>query len=200
MRDVVWGFGINVMQSIYLSHVSCFTRKWLATRDKMHAATYLTSIPFIEEAVTTEEAEEVNEMSFKSETLMRDTAAAVHRATTNLSPAVRAAALQSAEAMARECPLLVLQTWLDQFARVNGGTSPQDYVAANRVNLLNSLSAIVDCVVDQLDDTHPGQKSAIERIVSLATEEMTRHGDIIPTIQVGLGRHEMSMSKIATYN
>ena len=64
--------------------------------------------------MTTEEAEEVNEMSFKSEALMRDTAAAVHRATTSPSPAVRAAALQSAEAMARECPLLVLQTWLDQ--------------------------------------------------------------------------------------
>ena len=149
--------------------------------------------PSTEEAVTTEEAEEVHEMSFKSEALMRDTAAAVHRATTNLSPTVRAAALQSAEAMARECPLLVLQTWLDQFARVNGGTSPQDYVAANRVNLLNSLSAIVDCVVDQLDDTHPGQKSAIERIVSLAAEEMTRHSDIIPTVQVELGRHEMSI-------
>ena len=51
------------------------------------------------------------------------------------------------------------------------------------MNLLNSLSVIVDCVVDQLDDTHPGQKSAIERIVSLAAEEMTRHADVIPTIQ-----------------
>ena len=124
-------------------------------------------------------------MSFKSEALMRDTAAAVHRATTSPSPAVRAAALQSAEVMARECPLLVLQTWLDQFARVNGGTSPQDYAATHRVNLLNSLSAVVDCVVEQLDDTHPGQKSAIERIVSLAVEEMTRHADVIPSIQVG---------------
>ena len=74
---------------------------------------------------------------------------------------------------------------LPQFARVNGGTSPQDYAAAHRVNLLNSLSAVVDCVVEQLDDTHPGQKSAIERIVSLAVEEMTRHADVIPSIQVG---------------
>ena len=49
---------------------------------------------------------------------------------------MRAAALQSAEAMARECPLLLLQTWLDQFARTNGGTSPQDYVAANRQGFL----------------------------------------------------------------
>ena len=73
---------------------------------------------------------------------------------------------------------------LPQFARVNGGTSPQDYAAAHRVNLLNSLSAIVDWVVERLDDTHPGQKSAIERIVSLAVEEMTRHADVIPTIQV----------------
>ena len=73
---------------------------------------------------------------------------------------------------------------LPQFARVNGGTSPQDYAAAHRVNLLNSLSAVVDCVVERLDDTHPGQKSAIERIVSLAVEEMTRHADVIPTIQV----------------
>ena len=55
--------------------------------------------------------------------------------------------------------------------------------ASARVNLLNSLSVIVDCVVDQLDDTHAGQKSAIERIVSLAAEEMTRHSDVIPTIQ-----------------
>ena len=164
--------------------ISCYNLKLPVS--KVACSELPDTAPSAEEAVTTEEAEEVNEMSFKSETLMRETAAAVHRATTNLSPTVRAAALQSAEAMARECPLLVLQTWLDQFARVNGGTSPQDYVAANRVNLLNSLSAIVDCVVDRLDDTHPGQKSAIERIVSLAAEEMTRHGDIIPTIQVGL--------------
>ena len=33
----------------------------------------------VEEAVTTEEAEEVDEMTFKAEALMRDTAAAVHR-------------------------------------------------------------------------------------------------------------------------
>ena len=179
----------------------CFTvlykvriKRWML--QKFLAVTLPNIASFAEEAVTTEEAEEVNEMSFKSETLMRDTAAAVHRATTSVSPTVRAAALQSAETMARESPLLVLQTWLDQFARVNGGTSPQDYVAANRVNLLNSLSAIVDCVVDQLDDTHPGQKSAIERIVSLAAEEMTRHADIIPVIQVG---HPVTVSPFLQY-
>ena len=40
--------------------------------------------------------------------------------------------------------LLVLQTWLEQFARTNGGISPSEYCAPDRVRLLQSLMTITD--------------------------------------------------------
>ncbi len=133
--------------------------------------------------VSTEEAEEVDEMTFRAETMLRETVSAVHRATASPSGAVRAAALSSVEAMARECPLVVLQTWLDQFARTNGGVSPTEYVANDRVHLLTSLARIAEVLLPQLDDTQPGQKACIERIIALSAVEMTRQPDVIPNVQ-----------------
>jgi hypothetical protein len=136
-----------------------------------------------EEEITTEEAEEVDEMSFKAESLLRETITSVHRATTSPNASVRLAALQSLETMTPECPLLVLQTWLDQFARTNGGSAPADYVASDRVHFLSALAKIVEAVIDLLDYSHPGQRACVDRIVSLATEEMTRQPDVIPNVQ-----------------
>ena len=40
--------------------------------------------------------------------------------------------------------LLVVQTWLEQFARTNGGISPTEYCAPDRGKLLQSLMTITD--------------------------------------------------------
>lgn len=47
------------------------------------------------------------------------------------------------ETMAAADPLTVVQTWLDQFARTNGGSAPAEYAATERVFLLQSLERIV---------------------------------------------------------
>ena len=35
-----------------------------------------------------------------------------------------------------------LQTWLDQFARTNGGSSPSEYAGVDRVRLLHTLKVL----------------------------------------------------------
>ncbi len=74
---------------------------------------------------------------------LRDLASAVHRSSMHGDWAIRRAAVASLESMASAAPLAVVQTWLDQFARVNGGGAPAEYAAAERVHLLRSLEKIV---------------------------------------------------------
>ena len=50
--------------------------------------------------------------------------------------------------------LVVLQTWLEQFARTNGGSSPSEYCAPDRVRLLQSLMTITDHMTHQTNSTH----------------------------------------------
>ena len=61
--------------------------------------------------------------------------------------------------------LIVLQTWLEQFARTNGGSSPTEYCAPDRVRLLQSLMTITDHMSHQTNSN--AFRAAISRAVSL---------------------------------
>ena len=61
--------------------------------------------------------------------------------------------------------LVVLQTWLEQFARTNGGSSPSEYCAPDRVRLLQSLMTITDHMTHQTNSN--AFRAAISRAVSL---------------------------------
>ena len=69
--------------------------------------------------------------------------------------------------------LVVLQTWLEQFARTNGGSSTAEYCAPDRVRLLQSLMTLTDNM-SNFEHSSNAFRAAIARTVSLATEEMTR--------------------------
>lgn len=78
--------------------------------------------------------------------------------------------------------LIVLQTWLEQFTRTNGGGSPSEYCAHDRVRLLQSLMTITDNMF-KIQDSN-AFRAAVSRAVTLATEEMTRQSDIIDQVQL----------------
>ena len=80
---------------------------------------------------------------------MRDTVTAIHRAAIQPDAKARAAAVKSLVTVTAGNPHLVLQTWLDQFARTNGGSSPAEYSAADRVFLLQSLEEIIRTVINK---------------------------------------------------
>jgi hypothetical protein len=80
--------------------------------------------------------------------------------------------------------LLVIQTWLEQFARTNGGSSPTEYSAPDRVRLLQSLMTVTDNMSATNENNSNAFRAAICRAVSLATEEMTRQLEIVEDIQM----------------
>eukprot|EP00094_Tigriopus_californicus_P000040 TCALIF_00040-PA protein Name:"Similar to CDC45 Cell division control protein 45 homolog (Homo sapiens)" AED:0.07 eAED:0.08 QI:0/0.16/0/0.85/1/1/7/0/2542 len=134
------------------------------------------------------------------EKIMRDTINAIHKASTNGDERTRDPAVQSLKVIAIDQSLLVLQTWLDQFARTNGGSSPSEYAAAERVYLLQSLEQIVGHLVAQKValDEDLAHRACVGRIIALTTEEMTRQSEVIPDVQkpcsnvlVKLGEHYM---------
>ncbi len=57
--------------------------------------------------------------------------------------AVSLSARESLSSMASEVPLTVAQMWLERFSRVNGGASPAEYAARERVVLLRILERII---------------------------------------------------------
>ena len=61
--------------------------------------------------------------------------------------------------------LIVLQTWLEQFARTNGGSSQAEYCAPDRVRLLQSLMTITDHMTHHTNSN--AFRAAISRAVSL---------------------------------
>ena len=69
--------------------------------------------------------------------------ASVHRSSMHGDWSIRRAAVASLESMAAAAPAPVLRTWLDQFARVNGGGAPAEYAASERIFLLRSLEKII---------------------------------------------------------
>lgn len=134
------------------------------------------------------------------EKIMRDTINAIHKASTNVDERTRDPAVQSLKVISTSQSLLVLQTWLDQFARTNGGSSPSEYAAAERVHLLQSLEQIVAHLVAQKIalDEDLAHRACVGRIIALTTEEMTRQLEVIPDVQkpcsnvlVKLGEHYM---------
>ncbi len=120
-------------------------------------------------------------------TAMRDTVLTVHRACMHRDFTIRDAAVKSLEEIAGFSPLTVLQTWLDQFARTNGGGSPAEYSARERIYLLQSLERIIAKMrwgdVETEEDFNIAGKACVGRVIALATEEMTKHSDVVPDVQ-----------------
>ena len=89
---------------------------------------------------------------------------------------IRQASLNSlVEVVKQECdrpndinlPLVVLQTWLEQFARINSGSCQNEYCAPDRVHLLTSLMTITDYMA-----TSPNSnafRAAVSRAVTLGS-------------------------------
>lgn len=146
------------------------------------------------------EPEVLEEFEFGSEALementyARDAIAALTRATyASDSPEVRSASLASLvdivesdktsndEKRTHRNSLLVLQTWLDRFSRMNCGTSTTEYASESRTRLLNSLETILQRIY--VSDTSQSFHAALGRVITMAVEEMTRHFDLVPEIQ-----------------
>ena len=77
--------------------------------------------------------------------------------------------------------LLFLQSWLEQFSRTNGGASLSDYSSEYRVRLLQTLQSVVEAMF--ISDHSSSFKAAICRVIVLSAEEMSRHFDVIPSVQ-----------------
>ena len=109
---------------------------------------------------------------------------------------IRIASINSLVEMVKEdsnLSLLVLQCWLDQFARTNFDTPDQ-------ILLLESLMTLTD---NMPDITSQSFKLAVGRAVNLAIEEMTRNYDILENIQlpcskilVRLGSRNSNLPKV----
>lgn len=82
---------------------------------------------------------------------LRDTIMSLHRASMNRDENVRMASLNSLVEMAADADLglIVVQTWLEQFARVNGGNV--EYCGDDRVRLLRSMMTIADNLMSNED-------------------------------------------------
>ncbi len=115
-----------------------------------------------------------------SSSALRELVSAGVRRAKHRDHVIRENATRSLEEAAAADPQLVVQTWLDQFARVNGGGSPAEYAAAERVWLLSCLERVA--AVAKLDDTPQG-RAWTGRLISLAADEMARQRDVIPDIQ-----------------
>ena len=113
--------------------------------------------------------------------LHREVVSSLHKGSMNRNQIIRTAATDSLVAIASESPLLVLQTWLDQFARTNGGSSPTEYAAPDRVHLLNCLEVLIGSAL--LEGADPTQRACLGRIIAMATEEMTRQPDVLHEVQ-----------------
>jgi len=128
-------------------------------------------------------------MTASSDMSLRELACAAHRASTHGDSAIRTLAMSSLTSMVSDSPLLILQTWLDQFARTNGGSSPAEYAACERVYLLQALEKIVTAAGnasnDGSGDLNEGQagKACIGRVIAVTTEEIVKQPSIIPDVQ-----------------
>ena len=128
---------------------------------------------------------------------LRDTVMSLHRATMVSNEDVRSSSINSLVEMVKQdshLSLLVLQTWLDQFARTNFDTP-------DRILLLQSLMTLTDNMTDLEDST--SFRLAVGRAVNVAIEEMTRSYDILDTIQlpcskilVRFGSRNSNLSKV----
>jgi len=118
---------------------------------------------------------------------LRELARAMHRTSTHGDATIRASAATSLVTMAKASPLVVLQTWLDQFARTNGGSSPAEYAAVERVYLLQALEKMVGAAVGECLAVQGGQdaagKACVGRIIAMATEEIVKQKEVVPDVQ-----------------
>ena len=145
-------------------------------------------------------------MGIKNESVFRETVSSLHKASTNSDGTVRESAITSLEVVAVQMPLMVkipllyhsrlyrhdnvvfqaLQTWLDQFARTNGGSSAAEYAAKDRIFMLQALERIASKMISEesnLDELNVANRACVGRIIAMATEEMTRHPEVIPDVQ-----------------
>lgn len=97
--------------------------------------------------------------------MVRDTLTQVHKSSMSGDVKIREAAVQSLEIIVTDCPLLYLQTWLDQFARTNGGSSATEYAASNRIYLLQNLERVMAVIMagKLLDDNNVAHRACIGR-------------------------------------
>ena len=119
------------------------------------------------------------------ESLVRDSISSLHRSLMCPHAEVRQATVSSLELVSAEYPMEVLQTWLDQFARVNGGNSPSEYSAPSRVFLLQGLEKITGKVIEGtfLSPENQVNRALVGRVIAMALEEMTRHNEVMPEVQ-----------------
>ena len=122
---------------------------------------------------------------------MRDAIIALHRATTVSQEDIRRSAVTSLLDLVTDHTLLIIQTWLDQFTRTNGGSAPAEYTAIDRVRLLTTLNVLFEKIMTTpsscgqviFDTSNSAFQSALDRVISMAAEEMTRHFEVTEEVQ-----------------
>ena len=96
--------------------------------------------------------------------MIRDTISQIHKSSMSGEVKIRSAAIRSLEIIVRDSPLLYLQTWLDQFARTNGGSSAAEYAASNRIFLLQNLEQVIGVLIsDKLLDDNSAHRACVGR-------------------------------------
>lgn len=118
--------------------------------------------------------------------ICRETVSALHKASTSSSESVRNAAMESLEVVALQMPLMALQTWLDQFARTNGGSSQSEYAAKDRIFMLTTLERITAKMVSDegnLDELNVANRACVGRIIAMG--ELVK--DILITAKRSVG-------------